>query len=132
MYIRRFGSFADWAFGFSAYYNAGTVALIVVLIAVALGTILYCRSRRSSSGRTSRISLRPSRDGYVHDGVDYANGGLAEESIPLNPSAYADGNGNADEEESRRRKGKGKGKVVTFEAEETVFEVGSDDEQKHP
>jgi hypothetical protein len=78
--------------------------------------------------------LRPSRDGYVHDGVDYANGGLAEESIPLNPSAYADGNGNGgvDEEESRRRKGKGKGKVVTFEPEETVFEVGSDDEQKHP
>jgi hypothetical protein len=78
--------------------------------------------------------LRPGRDGYVHDGVDYASGGLAEESIPLNPSAYADANGtgSADEEESRRRKGKGKGKAVTFETEETVFEIGSDDEQKHP
>ncbi|KAG8824527.1 Cell death protease [Serendipita sp. 401] len=94
-----------------AYYNAGTVALIVVLIAVTIGTILYCRSRKKP--RESRIMLG-------------ANGGTEEENIPLNRSQ-------SDLEESRRRKGKGRA-VHTVEPieEETMFEIGSDGEEKYP
>ncbi|KAG8824426.1 Cell death protease [Serendipita sp. 399] len=94
-----------------AYYNAGTVALIVVLIAVTIGTILYCRSRKQS--RSSRIMLEGPNS-------------TAEESIPLTRSQ-------SEIEESRRRKGKGRAvhPVEPIE-EEPMFEIGSDGEEKYP
>lgn len=116
-----------------AYYNAGTVALIVVLIAVAIGTILFCRSRRHA-----RATRYPTRDNYIHDGVDYANANLAEESIPLtagNRYEQVNGEDEEDVDESRRKRGKGKGKAVTFQEdrdETTVFEIGSDGEERRP
>ncbi|CAG7848349.1 Pheromone-processing carboxypeptidase KEX1; AltName: Full=Carboxypeptidase D; Flags: Precursor [Serendipita indica DSM 11827] len=93
----------------TAYYNAGTVALIVVLIAVSIGTVLYCRSRRNVG--PSRIVLRD----------DNANG-TTEESIPLTLSS----------DESRRRKGKGRAIPEPIEEEEEIFEIGSDGEEKYP
>lgn len=102
-----------------AYYNAGTVALIVVIIAVSLGTILYCRSRKSERAPAGKIAL---------GSRDYGNG-VEEESIPLNPSHGA----GESAEESRRRKGKGRATPVEREREEeTMFDIGSDGEEKHP
>ncbi|KIM29383.1 hypothetical protein M408DRAFT_112444 [Serendipita vermifera MAFF 305830] len=102
-----------------AYYNAGTVALIVVLIAVFIGTFLYCRFRRNS----------PTRNGYANGGARETAmpTGDEDESIPLNPSRVA--NGEESIEESRRRKGKGR---ATPQPEETMFEIGSDGEEKYP
>jgi hypothetical protein len=96
------------------------VALIVVLIAVFIGTLLYCRFRRQ--GSTSR-----GRGVYSTANGGHPGGGDDEESIPLNPSRVAAG----DEalEESRRRKGKGR---ATPQPEETMFEIGSDGEEKYP
>lgn len=93
-----------------AYYNAGTVALIVVLIAVSIGTVLYCRSRRKAG--TSRITL----------GEGNATG-TAEESIPLTLASH---------EEARRRKGKGRAIPERIEEEEEIFEIGSDGEETYP
>lgn len=53
--------------------------------------------------------------------------GDEEESIPLNPSRIA--NGEESLEDSRRRKGKGR---ATPQPEETMFEIGSDGEEKYP
>jgi hypothetical protein len=93
------------------------VALIVVLIAVTIGTLLYCHSKR----RASRVAQNSSRSAYT-------NGNLEEESIPLNSSRF-DGETS---EESRRRKGKGRATGDDRVEEENMFEIGSDGEEKYP
>lgn len=92
-----------------AYYNAGTAALVFVLIALAIGLFLYFRSKQNKKvGAYGEVN------------------GDVEESIPLNRS-------HAELEENRRRKGKGRATEPDYQDEaETMFEIGSDGEEKYP
>jgi len=93
-----------------AYYNAGTAALVFVLVALAIGLFFYFRSKRNVK----------SMGGYGE-----VNGDV-EESIPLNRSV-------AQIEESRRRKGKGRATETDYQDEaDTMFEIGSDGEENYP
>lgn len=96
-----------------AYYNAGTAALVFVLIVLAIGLFFYLRTKRNAKTMGNGGAY-----GKVNDD--------AEESIPLNRS-------HADIEESRRRKGKGRATEADYQDEtETVFEIGSDGEEQYP
>ena len=114
---------------YTAYYNAGSAALVLVLIAVLIGGFLYWRSRKgglkglplSNHGSTrlneneESIPLRAHGDGEDHDG---------------SPTLV----GHDDEVRSRSGKGKGKERATTYEMtpKEEIFGVGdSDDEEKH-
>jgi len=98
-----------------AYYNAGSAALVLVLVFVIIGTFVWCRLRRK------RVQLPFGR---------------VEESIPLNTSMRGD-----DEEDVDVVRQKRKGKERLREsgasseplAEPPIFDVGdSDDEEfKH-
>ncbi|KZT29372.1 alpha/beta-hydrolase [Neolentinus lepideus HHB14362 ss-1] len=93
-----------------AYYNAGSAALVLVLILAALALFFWCRVRR-------RRGLRlPSR---------FGGSAGAEESIPLTRAGAEEG------EEFRGRKGKGR---AVDPLTSVVFEVGEDeeDEEKSP
>ena len=95
-----------------AYYNAGTAALVFVLIGLAIGVFFYLRGKKNAKAGGS---------GGAYGKVN----GDAEESIPLNRS-------HADIEESRRRKGKGRATEVDYQEGETMFEIGSDGEEQYP
>ncbi|KII94629.1 hypothetical protein PLICRDRAFT_127694 [Plicaturopsis crispa FD-325 SS-3] len=91
-----------------AYYNAGSAALVLVLIFLVLGVCFWCRVRRR---RLRGLQLNPNEE---------------EESIPLNSSR--DG---ADDGFRMRGNGNGKGKERAVESlEPPIFDVGehSDDE----
>ncbi|KAH7912950.1 Alpha/Beta hydrolase protein [Hygrophoropsis aurantiaca] len=89
---------AQW----DAYYNAGSVTLILILIAMAVGICIWCRLRR-----------RP---------VHLSKTEVTEENIPL--ASAADG---YDFDESRaRRKRKGKERADD-ESSSPIFDVGEDD-----
>jgi len=96
-----------------AYYNAGTAALVFVLIVLAIGLFFYLRSKRNTK--------------TMGNGGTYGEAnGDAEESIPLNRS-------HVEIEESRRRKGKGRATEADYRDEgETMFEIGSDGEEQYP
>lgn len=94
-----------------AYYNAGSAALVLVLIALAIGTFLWCRLRRR------RVHLPVSQ----------------EENIPLNASINRDHvrDGDDDDEIFRNRKGKERaqdGSVGNGESQ-PIFDVGDSDEE---
>jgi carboxypeptidase D len=90
---------------FEAYYNAGSAALVLVLIFLAIGIFLWCRIRR----RRRFIPLSQN-----------------EESIPLTTSMAALDDGQRDDEESfRQRKGKERAVEST---KPPIFDVGDDDE----
>ncbi|KAI0832723.1 alpha/beta-hydrolase [Trametes gibbosa] len=93
-----------------AYYNAGSAAVVLLLIAVAVGGFLWWRSRRNR-GRGRGLSLP------------------TEESIPLNSSVGRDHDRDDDGERPFRPR-KGKERAGTLEEEEAIFDVGnsSDDE----
>jgi carboxypeptidase D len=82
----------------SAYYNAGSVVLIFLLLAIAIGLCIWCRLRR----RPVRLLRDPQ----------------SEENIPLN--------GYDDEQAHRRRKGKER--ALEDESGTAVFDVGEDEE----
>ena len=90
---------------FSAYYNAGSAALVILLIFLAVGAFFWCRTR----GRRRVSQAR-----------------LEEESIPLQSSV--DG-----EDGSRRRAGKGKERALgdASEREELFAVADSDDEDEY-
>ncbi|KIM46518.1 hypothetical protein M413DRAFT_24234 [Hebeloma cylindrosporum] len=94
-----------------AYYNAGSAALVLLLVFLVIGGFVWCRLRRK------RVQLPLSQ---------------VEESIPLNSSIRRD-----DEEEDvvRQRKGKERSRDggPAVEPLEPIFDVGdSDDEEfKH-
>ncbi|KAI0650444.1 alpha/beta-hydrolase [Trametes meyenii] len=93
-----------------AYYNAGSAALVLVLIAALVGGFLWWRSRRN---RLRGLPLS------TH-----------EENIPLNLS---NGGERDDDEEGGFRPRKGKERAGTLPEEEAIFDVGSDDEgEKSP
>ncbi|KAF9450159.1 pheromone-processing carboxypeptidase KEX1 [Macrolepiota fuliginosa MF-IS2] len=89
-----------------AYYNAGSAALVLLLVFLAIGIFIWCRVRRR------RVQL-PSNGPNGDD----------EESIPLN-SSIGNGHGRRgsdDESGDAMRSRKGKEKAV-------VFDVGSDED----
>jgi hypothetical protein len=81
-----------------AYYNAGSAALVLLLIFLALGAFLWCRIRR----RRLHLPLEKNNE---------------EESIPLNSTSLGD------EEEEVFRKRKGKERAHEPEGE-PIFNVG--------
>jgi len=110
-----------------AYYNAGSAALVLVLVFVVIGTFVWCRLRRK------RVKLVESRSGEE------------EESIPLTSTRNVD----EDEEEPetvQRRNVKGKERARAGEDEplnggtknhagevDRIFDVGdSEDEDDKP
>ena len=92
-----------------AYYNAGSAAVILVLIGIALVTFFWCRVRRR---RLQGLSLSVNE----------------EENIPLTQSGPSrDEGGGVDEENAfRARTGKGKGRET--EEAQPIFDVGDSDE----
>jgi len=104
-----------------AYYNAGSAALVLVIIGVLIGGFLWWRfrkggGRRSLGGLSLPISTRE-RD---------------EESIPLTTNGHGNGE---DDEQFRQRLGNGKGKErASLTPHEEIFGVGDDedDESRSP
>jgi len=93
----------------TAYYNAGSAALVLVFVFVIIGLFLWWRRRKAG------VQL-PSRE------VD-----TEEESIPLTRSRRE-----YDEDDTRRRKGKDRQQETADErSSPTIFEVGSDDEEEY-
>ncbi len=89
----------------TAYYNAGSAALVLVLIFVVVAAFLWCRMRNK---RKLRLPM---------------NNRSEEESIPLNTS-MADENG--DEGAYRQRKGKER---AVEPPEPPIFELGDSDDE---
>jgi len=87
-----------------AYYNAGSAALVLILVFLAIGAFLWCRIR--SRRRVSQVRLE-------------------EESIPLHSSV-------GDDEGFRQRAGKGKERALgnASEREEMFAVADSDDEDE--
>ncbi|VDB97159.1 unnamed protein product [Peniophora sp. CBMAI 1063] len=109
-----------------AYYNAGSAALVLVLVILAVGTFFWCRVRRRRSAGVA-LSQRA---------------GEEEEAIPLtrsNPDfsrSQVDlhGNGNGYDNLQPRSLGKGKGRALRSPSPspaEQLFDVGdSEDEEE--
>jgi len=99
-----------------AYYNAGSAAIILVLIIVGISIFLWCRVRRN------RVKLPEAR--------------LQEEAIPLTQQngqtdEYYEGSDSYLPQIDTRGKGKGKAvEVDTQEHGEPVFEVGDSDDEE--
>ncbi|KAG8218963.1 hypothetical protein J3R82DRAFT_4703 [Butyriboletus roseoflavus] len=93
---------AQW----DAYYNAGTAALVFLLIAIGLGVCIWCRLRKR------RVMLS-------------RGGNDTEENIPLKDTSEEDGF--ELELEEARRKRKGKSRAVEDEGS-PIFDVGDADE----
>ncbi|KAF5321764.1 hypothetical protein D9619_000585 [Psilocybe cf. subviscida] len=94
-----------------AYYNAGSAALVLLLVFLIIGTFVWCRLRRK------RVQLPLGGQEREQDEV--------EESIPLTTSMRHE------EEDTRARQGKGKGKGRSEEPESPIFEVGDSDEDDY-
>lgn len=102
-----------------AYYNAGSAALVLVLIFLVIGLFVWCRVRRK---RVVKLpTTRPDED---------------EENIPLNPSSLGERQHDEISSESMGFRGKGKersrnGNIPPPE-EPPIFDVGdSDDDEEY-
>jgi carboxypeptidase D len=104
-----------------AYYNAGSAAIVLVIVFLIIGSVVWCRHRRK------RVRLGSQT--------------LAEESIPLTSTRQEDID---DGEVERMRKAKGKHKATSREessplngrakgVQETqrIFDVGDSDEEDY-
>lgn len=89
-----------------AYYNAGSAALVLVVVFLIIGTFIWCRLRRR------RVQLPITR---------------TEENIPLTSSLRDNG---SDEDTSRKRKGKAREESEPL-ADPPIFEVGDSDEEEY-
>ncbi|KAI0960156.1 hypothetical protein AcW1_004754 [Taiwanofungus camphoratus] len=94
-----------------AYYNAGSAALVLVLIALVVGGFLWWRSRRQRL-RGLPISTH-------------------EENIPLN-SSMGETNGHADTDHDSFRSRKGKERATHLTPAEPIFSVGESDDEDEP
>jgi len=89
-----------------AYYNAGSAALVLVLILVVLGTVLWCRFRKR---RLHGLPI-PKNE---------------EEHIPLTQSLSAEDDAESSDNENRMRKGKERARESS---PAPIFDVGDLDE----
>ena len=101
----------------SAYYNAGSAALVLVVIAVVIGGGFYIRSRRR---------------GAVRLGSDRERG---EESIPLSQSVGGSGDGERGdyvpigEGNGLAGRTKGKQRAIGELKGAAIFDVGEDEDE---
>lgn len=101
---------------FAAYYNAGSAALVLVCIALAIGGFLWWRRRKN------RLS-----------GLPRSPRGEFEESIPLTQSEgpYADGDRDDGRETIMSRKGKERATDMTpTQSKEVIFRVTDDSDDE--
>jgi len=91
-----------------AYYNAGSAALVLVVVFLIIGTFIWCRLRRK------RVQLPITR---------------TEENIPLT-SSLRDNGSDEDDSTSRQRKGKAREESQPL-ADPPIFEVGDSDEEEY-
>lgn len=103
----------------AAYYNVGSTALVLVLIALAIAGFFWFRSRRTR--KAGGVALAPD-DGHDEENIPLTQAGNGNEYDPL---SNLEANGN--------RKGKGKARDPDLEPKSSaVFDVGdSDDEDDH-
>ncbi|KIY51686.1 alpha/beta-hydrolase [Fistulina hepatica ATCC 64428] len=104
-----------------AYYNAGSAALILLVVIVVLGTFIWCRIRRQ------RVQLPANGSGAYRDGAVGYQSVAAEEQIPLTESVSR---GNLNEDDSVNVKGKGKARADETESSEALFDVGESDDDE--
>lgn len=103
-------SAADDKAKWDAYYNAGSIALVFVLIALSVGMFLFCRNRRRK-----QMTLRTVPD--------------EEENIPLTQSETLRDKHESDDE-WRHRKGKSRAREpLETPMPETVFDVGQEEDE---
>jgi len=93
--------------GFLAYYNAGSAALVLILISLAIAAFLWFRIRRN------RLQLPDDR--------------RTEEEIPLR-SAMGTHDENRDNEEPFRKR-KGKERALDEPEGHAIFDVGDSDDE---
>jgi len=94
-----------------AYYNAGSAALVLVLIALAIGILFWLRSRPRQ-----KHNVQFGRSDYI------------DEVIPLRSNRAASPNGHGQDDDTddyRRRKGKGRAQLNAVG--EPIFNVGDSD-----
>ncbi|THH27823.1 hypothetical protein EUX98_g6359 [Antrodiella citrinella] len=91
-----------------AYYNAGSAALVLVIIAVLIGAFVWWRTRKGTLG------LPISRGDIGTEG---------DESIPLRTN----GDMHDDLEDEDTRLSKGKGRATSLTPHEDIFGVGEDE-----
>ena len=103
-----------------AYYNAGSAALVLVVIAVVIGGGIYIRSRRRG-----KVRLASDRE-------------QDEESIPLNQSVGGTGDGERGDyvpigegngATTQKARTKGKQKAIEEPAGAAIFDVGEDEDE---
>ena len=103
----------------AAYYNAGSAALVLVLIFLVIGLFIWCRVRRK---RVVKLpTTRPDED---------------EENIPLNPSSLGERQHDEISSELVGFRGKGKERSrngdISPPEEPPIFDVGdSDDDEEY-
>jgi carboxypeptidase D len=90
-----------------AYYNAGSAAIVLVLILAVLGTVLWCRIRRR---RLHGLPISKNE----------------EENIPLTQTLPADDGDSLDDGGISTRKGKGRAQETGLSP---IFDVGDSDEE---
>ncbi|TRM67816.1 Alpha/Beta hydrolase protein [Schizophyllum amplum] len=107
-----------------AYYNAGSAALVLIVVFGIIGVVVWFRRRRGGSLRL------PGVVDFSRGPRDISSRADAEESIPLNASAsVGDLRGTprlSDDDPETRRRNKGKERAVN--SPQPIFDVGSDDE----
>ncbi|KAG8890518.1 Cell death protease [Tulasnella sp. 332] len=100
-----------------AYYNAGSAALVLVLVLLAIGLFFLYRSRRKQGAPGVKLSREND---------------FAEETIPLHDNIHL--NGRDDEIETRQRKGKGREGAPAPASRsvlgEAIFDAGGSDEDE--
>lgn len=97
---------------FVAYYNAGSAALVLVIIALLIGGFIWWRSRK---GKLRGVGLPLSREDAQ-----------ADENIPLTQT-----NGDVDDDDgSDTRQRKGKGRATGLTPHEEIFGVGDDEDEE--